>query len=46
MAKNIKPITIRAVGGSLVMSIPVDVTRQHGLKSGNQVYWISGLAIW
>ena len=29
MAKNIKPISLRANGTALVMSIPVDIMREH-----------------
>jgi hypothetical protein len=41
MAKNIKPISLRANGTALVMSIPVDIMREHNLHPGDQVYWIS-----
>jgi hypothetical protein len=41
MTKNIKPSTLRTNGSVLILSVPVGITREHDLKPGDQVYWMS-----
>jgi hypothetical protein len=43
MTKTFKPVILRTNGGSLILTVPVDITRNHNLKLGDSVYWISEL---